>query len=110
MALLVALFISSSQRSIYPPALFSVHDKIQHFVFFMAWGFCFHRAIRLDHWRSGLLWTVVFCALNGALDEWHQTFTPGRSGNDVFDWMADVLGGIFAGLLGALFTRPTSKP
>ena len=28
----------------------------------------------------------------GRLDEYHQTFTPGRSGNDYGDWLADTLG------------------
>ena len=104
-ALFIALFISSSQASIYPPALFSIHDKVQHFAYFSVWGFCFHQALRLPNWKLGVLATVLFCALNGALDEWHQTFTPGRSGNDVFDWLADVLGGCFAAALGTLITR-----
>ena len=104
-ALFIVLFIASSQVSYVPQMFFTWQDKVQHFVFFAAWGFCFHRAIHPANWRQGLLWTVVFCALNGALDEWHQTFTPGRSGNDPFDWTADVLGGCFAGLLGALFIR-----
>lgn len=107
--LLVVLFVASSQASYVPRRLFTWQDKVQHFTFFAIWGFCFHRAIRLESWRSALLWTVIFCAVNGALDEWHQTFTPGRSGNDPFDWMADVLGGIFAGLLGALVTPKQSK-
>lgn len=107
--LLVVLFVASSQASYVPRRLFTWQDKVQHFTFFAIWGFCFHRAIRLESWRSALLWTVIFCAVNGALDEWHQTFTPGRSGNDPFDWMADVLGGIFAGLLGAFVTPKQSK-
>lgn len=37
---------------------------------------------------------VVVIALIGALDEYHQSFTPGRSGNDPFDWLADLLGAI----------------
>ena len=28
----------------------------------------------------------------GALDEWHQTTTPGRQGADPWDWLADVAG------------------
>jgi VanZ family protein len=35
---------------------------------------------------------ILLFALIGALDEYHQTFTPGRSGNDPFDWLADLLG------------------
>jgi VanZ family protein len=104
-ALLVILFVASSQASYIPPALFSWQDKVQHFTFFAAWGFCFHQALCLSNWKLGVLATVLFCALNGALDEWHQTFTPGRSGNDVFDWVADVAGGCFAAALGTLVMR-----
>jgi VanZ family protein len=32
-----------------------------------------------------------------------QTFTPGRTGGDLYDWIADFLGGI----AGALLTLPT---
>jgi VanZ family protein len=32
---------------------------------------------------TAIVLTVLFCAIVGALDEWHQTFTPGRSGGDV---------------------------
>ena len=31
-------------------------------------------------------------AIIGALDEYHQTFTPGRSGNDPWDLLADTVG------------------
>lgn len=32
--------------------------------------------------------------LVGIIDEYHQTFTPGRTGNDLGDWIADILGSI----------------
>ncbi len=35
---------------------------------------------------------LAVLACLGALDEYRQSFTPGRSGNDPFDWLADVLG------------------
>ena len=40
-------------------------------------------------------------ALYGAADEYHQTFTPNRTGADVFDWLGDALGG----LAGVFVTR-----
>lgn len=36
-----------------------------------------------------------FCAVYGALDEWHQSFVPGRDA-DFLDWTADVAGAICA--------------
>lgn len=104
-ALLVVLFAASSQASYLPPPLFSWQDKVHHFIFFTVWGFCFHQALQLPNWKVGALATLLFCSLNGALDEWHQAFTPGRSGNDVFDWVADVAGGCFAAALGTWAMR-----
>jgi VanZ family protein len=35
-------------------------------------------------------------AVVGLFDEAHQLMTPGRSGMDAGDWLADVLGGTLA--------------
>jgi len=45
---------------------------------------------------------ALVCSVIGRLDEYHQTFTPGRSGNDTGDWLADTLGGA-AGAVFVLF-------
>ena len=44
-------------------------------------------------WRRILGASLLAMALVGAVDEWHQCYTPGRSGGDPWDWTADVLGG-----------------
>ena len=36
---------------------------------------------------------------------WHQSFTPGRMGNDPGDWLADFTGGLLGGWLAAHFVR-----
>ncbi len=38
---------------------------------------------------------IIFCSFYGVFDEWHQSFVPGRN-SDVFDWLADTMGGVFA--------------
>ncbi|MDC3250089.1 VanZ family protein [bacterium] len=56
--------------------------------------------------RIGLSWVLVilFVASWGALDEFHQSFVPGRQ-VDLEDWKADVMGAVvfsslfFAGLI-----------
>ena len=42
---------------------------------------------------------VIVLATVGALDEWHQSWVPGRSGNDPGDWLADVVGALTGGLV-----------
>jgi len=72
-------------------------DKILHFGYFLGGGLILGTWIRLGrNPPSGTLVRVVIplaiLGIVGALDEYHQTFTPGRSGNDPFDWLADFLG------------------
>ncbi len=44
----------------------------------------------------GRAWVpIVVVSLFGLTDEWHQSFTPGRS-VEVVDWLADTLGAIVA--------------
>lgn len=50
------------------------------------------------YWRRSLLITVTVVGLTGALDEFHQSHVPGRSGNDPADLAADLLGA-FCGAL-----------
>lgn len=87
----------SSQSKLPSPAKFEGIDKIEHTLYFAAGGMCFLLGLRTAGFArkttSAVLLTVLFCAITGLLDEWHQTFTPGRSGGDVWDWAADTLGG-----------------
>ena len=78
-------------------------DKIMHFGYFLGGGMIFTTYLLLRKGTTApahlrILVPFILLAIIGALDEYHQTFTPGRSGNDPFDWLADVLGastGIF---------------
>lgn len=72
-------------------------DKVLHFGYFFGGGIILSTYLLLKK-RAGSsiainsLIPLAVLAIIGALDEYHQTFTPGRSGNDPFDWLADVLG------------------
>jgi VanZ family protein len=85
-------------------------DKVAHLAYFTIGSFLFCRLLVLlrSHGSraSLLLATVCFALLVGAADEFHQTFTPGRSGNDAGDLLADTLGGLLGGWLGWRFSRP----
>lgn len=72
-------------------------DKVAHFLYFFGGGALLAAYGRLQ-WpevsKRRLFWSVaVICCVIGRLDEYHQGFTPERSGNDTGDWIADSLGG-----------------
>lgn len=79
-------------------------DKIAHFGFFLggsgllcAW--LYRRAPESPHWPRLIATAVAIIALVGCLDEFHQSFTPGRSGNDPADWTADLVGALVGALI-----------
>lgn len=100
----VTLWFLSADPS--PPSLpgFLDWDKLKHTVYFMLggsfWGLalCLQKPrlkVRITALTGALIMTTV-----GFLDEWHQMFTPGRSGNDAGDWIADSLGGVLGPWIG----------
>jgi len=83
-------------------------DKLAHFtyfgiggVFLTVTGLMFWPVLKRQRWRVFFAVVLVGAGI-GRLDEYHQTFTPGRSGNDMGDLVADVLG-CAAGACGVLF-------
>jgi VanZ family protein len=79
------------------PDLFQHFDKLQHFCYFLTGGVLFAgwrytRAPESPVWRNIVLLTMLVMGIIGALDEAHQMFTPGRSGGDPWDWLADLAG------------------
>lgn len=80
-------------------------DKVAHFGYFLGGGFLSAWSLRTYlGWRYGVVALVALAgmAVVGAGDELHQLFTPGRSGADLGDWIADLLGGL-TGVLGFIF-------
>jgi len=102
------LWTFSSFPKLPPGPEIPFQDKIIHTLYYSGAAFCVWLALRLKNPPAtasrAMLWAVVFCMTVGALDEFHQSFVPGRSGNDPGDWLADSLGGFLgswaAGLLG----------
>jgi VanZ family protein len=103
------LFWLSSQSNLPSPAKFEGVDKFEHTIFFAAGGMCFLLGLRLAGFakttQTAILLTMLFCAGVGGFDEWHQTYTPGRSGGDVWDWSADTLGGFIGAVLALIAER-----
>ena len=72
-------------------------DKLNHFAAFAAGGWLVAKALEATL-ASGPLTKLGLAAATGAafgaLDETIQLFSPGRSGGDIWDWGADILGAL----------------
>lgn len=75
-----------------------INDKIEHYLAFailavlLSMAFHFQEKIKLLY-KWPFLSTVLLIAVYGLLDEVHQLYVPGRY-CDIYDWVADVLGGL----------------
>ena len=94
------------------PSKIPLCDKIVHAVEYGILGILFVRAIAHTYPKESwlLLWatTFFFVALYAMSDEFHQSFVPGRS-TDVYDWMADALGGSTAAAVYLIKKYPLKK-
>ena len=102
------LWLSSQTPENLPSAAFLTWDKLNHFIAFAVGGWLTASALRLSRPQASVAGRIVLAialvAAFGALDEALQTFTPGRTGGDLYDWIADFLGAI-AGALSTLTTH-----
>jgi VanZ family protein len=98
------LLSSLSVATDYRPPI-NQFDKIAHFGYFFGGSglLCAYLYRRkptpTTQWKSIITTAVVVIAIVGMLDEYHQSFTPGRSGNDPYDWLADVIGAMVGALV-----------
>jgi VanZ family protein len=99
------LFVASSFHGIPGPNIPHL-DKVEHAGFFAAGhlvlGLAFSARISQPttrRWLRIAVVLVIVAGLVGVLDEFHQSFTPGRNGNDIGDVVADITGGIIAACL-----------
>ena len=103
------LWLSSLTRQELPDAAFLFSDKFNHFVAFAVGGWLTASALRLSRQPAAaavgaIVMAIVLVAAFGAFDEALQKFTPGRTGGDLYDWIADFLGAV-AGALSSLSTH-----
>jgi VanZ family protein len=103
------LVLSSLTPQELPEVAFVFWDKANHFLAYVLGGWVAASALRVSRpgirIAIGVILAVIVVAVFGALDELLQTFTPGRSGGDIFDWTADLLGAV-AGAVVSLPTHP----
>ncbi|MBA3850203.1 MAG: hypothetical protein C0502_09455 [Opitutus sp.] len=90
--LLAGAIVGASGRSEMPAPWFPGADKGVHFLVF---GLLATLVVR-NGFAPRQVWVAVLAvSVFGATDEWHQSFTPGRS-VEVADWVADTLGAAVA--------------
>jgi len=90
---MAAIFFLSSESDPVPQVTTHVWDKALHCIEYGGLALLLCRALLGEGigWSAALVMALVATSAYGASDEWHQSFTPGRS-PDVRDWMADSLG------------------
>lgn len=93
MALAVIVVLASGQSQIAAPSMIPDVDKLGHFGVF---GLLASLVVRAPgRRRAWPVCAVVLVSLFGISDEFHQSFTPGRS-VEFDDWIADTLGAMLA--------------
>lgn len=75
-------------------------DKIAHFTAYSILAALSLRSTLTPRSATTVVAVIVGVSLLGAVDEWHQSFIPGRS-MSFLDWCADSLGAV----IGALVVR-----
>ena len=104
MWLCMATIFYFSSKSSTPSAItwFAGADKVAHFIGFFTLALCCCYSIPTKNWKSNTkLWFLgvfVFSCTYAALDEFHQSFVPGRLVSWK-DWLADVFGSATAILI-----------
>lgn len=112
------LWLSSLTPAELPPSAFVAWDKVNHFLAFAVGGWLAATALQSGREkgsrRGRILSAILIVAVFGALDETRQLFTPGRSGADVYDWIADFLGASAGAMISLLthgfFARRLKSP
>lgn len=106
----VSWYLSSQERVPMPD--FENSDKFVHFICFGALSCTWSLWFSLESWKNKAFRNaslcVLFTSVYGAIDEVHQSFTPGRcAGAD--DWLADTLGAILGAAACVVLTRFLTK-
>jgi VanZ family protein len=109
----VVIFIATTIPVDKMPKLFIAQDKLEHFAayFFLEilLALTFHFQNKSEFLKQKpIFFSIAVLIIYAAFDEIHQYFIPGRYA-DVLDWVADVIGGLFAIILVKWFLKKTSS-
>ncbi|MBI3993007.1 MAG: VanZ family protein [Candidatus Lambdaproteobacteria bacterium] len=106
--LLSALIFTLSSFPLVIPRGAPYNDKVVHGLIYFLLGLTYLNVATVSFTRRGLgrmLLALLAVVLFGVLDEWHQSFVPGRVA-DKWDVLADTVGGFAALLAALLLPRP----
>jgi VanZ family protein len=93
--LMGAVFFASGRSEVAAPQVSGI-DKVGHFVVYAWLGVLLVRIPAVASLRPFGVWSaVVIASLYGLTDEFHQSFTPGRS-VELADWITDTVGALTA--------------
>jgi len=87
------IWVASGRSAVAAPGISHI-DKVGHFMVFGLLATLVARALPGRAWP----WAIVLTSFYGFLDEWHQSYTPGRA-VEVGDWVADTTGAALAVIL-----------
>ena len=103
------LWLSSLTPAELPEPAFWFSDKLNHIAAFTVGGWLAAVSLRTSRPAMSvpvaLLAAVTMIGAFGALDETVQTLTAGRSGGDLRDWWADLIGAAGGALLSLYLPR-----
>jgi VanZ family protein len=108
LAYVSVIFALSAQPHLQSPLHFANGDKVAHASEYLLLGLLLVRALRATLRVSRPLFAAMIAiglvVAVGASDEYFQSFVPGRQ-CDIFDLLADLLGGAIAQLVYVTFVR-----
>jgi len=89
------IFVLSSMSVVVRTPHFLYLDKMMHALEFGIFSILFYRAMVVSFIRTPVAYLILMTSFvsiaYGAIDEYHQLFTPFRT-PDIFDWLADTAG------------------
>jgi len=106
------IFSASSVRDVPGPDLFQGQDKLMHAAVFGVLALLYARTARGEAASVRLSWALiaaVAAAAYGALDEFHQSFVPGRDASFA-DLAADGAGAFLAAWIHWMWDRRSGEP
>jgi len=104
---LLIFALSSIKSASFPTVGFKLADKFIHLGEYGLFAFILTRFLVQLGWKNPYIWAVLIASFYGITDEIHQFYVPGRT-MEVYDWMADTLGGLAGSQLYRMWAKKFS--